>query len=362
MNPGFNKLLAIFTLLSIGCASANAQLINPNFTQSDFTNIFPGSTPIADLPNATTIETTIDQAISQVEGLISYSGTPFQINFLSDPNISLSESVGTKTLDLIPYSTYRSDLQNESNKSADLTEAIASLPAGPGSGTNNNAQWVEMGGALLDAIGDTTQGNSLISSNGPAGVGGFAGTIALNLAQMNISAVEHELDEVLGIGGAGSTLNHGGTVTISGQTVSVIGPMDLYRYSAPGARSFSTSNEVSSYFSIDGGNTALVHFNQDPNGDFGDWGDGVTPADGLPNNPPQVQDAVARATAIPPNMGRNEAIALNVVGWQLTPAGLALEAVPEPGTFPLLLVGCGLMMFVVRRFHRAAAPASARDC
>jgi hypothetical protein len=355
MNLSFRNVLAISTLLAIGCVSANAQLIDPNFTQSDFTNLLPGSTPIADLANATTIETTIDQAISQVESLIGYSGTPFQINFLSDPNISLGSSVGT-SLDLLPYPTYLSDLQNESNKSADLTEAIASLPAGPGTGINNNAQYVGLSGVQLDAIGETTLGKGLISNDGPAGIGGFAGTIALNVAQMNISTVEHEVDEILGIGGAGSTLNY----TETGTTF--IGPMDLYRYSAPGVRSYSNSPNVSSYFSIDGGNTALVYFNQDPSGDFGDWGDGVTPADGKPNSPPQVQDAFEDPTATPANMGRNEAIALNLVGWQLSPAGLALEAVPEPGTFPLLLAGCGLMVIVLRRFRRPDASASARDC
>jgi hypothetical protein len=347
MNPGFKNLLAIFTLLAIGCASANAQFINPNFTQSDFTNLFPGSTPIANLPNATSIETTIDQAIGQVESLIGYSGTPFQINFLSDPNISLGSSAGTN-LDLLPYSTYLSDLQGESNKSADLTEAIASLPAGPGTGINNNAQYVGMGGALLDGIGDAADGNSLISSNH-----GFAGTVALNVSQMNISAVEHEVDEILGIGGEGSTLKY----TETGTTF--IGPLDLYRYSAAGVRSYSNLASASSYFSIDGGNTDLVHFNQDPSGDFGDWGNGVN---GQPNTPPQVQDAFQVIGSTPPNMGPNEAIALNVVGWQLTPTGLALEAVPEPGTLPLLLVGGGLMVIVLRRFHRPDASASARDC
>ena len=58
--------------------------------------------------------------------------------------------------------TYLSYLQAELNKSAVNTTALASLPAGPGTGINNNATNVGLGGALLDAIGDTTVGNSLI--------------------------------------------------------------------------------------------------------------------------------------------------------------------------------------------------------
>src|SRR6516162_6622516 len=92
MNLAFKKLLATCTLLAVGCVWANAQLtIIADFNTADFTGLFPGSTPMADAANAATIETTIDQAISQVTSLISYSGT-FQINFLSDPNISLAAS------------------------------------------------------------------------------------------------------------------------------------------------------------------------------------------------------------------------------------------------------------------------------
>lgn len=212
---------------------------------------------------------------------------------------------------------------------------------------------MQMTGALFDAIGGTTEGNNLISLNG-----GFAGTVALNLTQMNISrtnynnseydlvsTVAHEVDEVLGIGGAGSRLNAGGAD---------VGPLDLYRYSAPGVRSYSTSANVSSYFSIDGGKTDLVHFNQDSSGDFGDWGDGSTPAQAQGNTPPQVQDAFHDTT--PANMGPNEAIALNLVGWQLTPAGLELEAVPEAPTWGLVGVGevALLGILLLRRHGRKA--------
>jgi hypothetical protein len=342
-----SQILAALSLLTVAAISANAQLtINANFTTADTTD-FAGSMPIADLPNASVVEATIDQSIAQVTSLIS---TPITLNidFLSDPNTSLGASVGTGLIDL-PYSTYLSYLQAEPNKSAVSTIALASLPAGPGTGINNDATKVRLGGALLDAVGDTADGNSLISSNG-----GFAGTVALNMSVLNtsrtnydntkfdlVSTVTHEVDEILGIGGEGSTITPTGGATD-------VGPTDLFRYSAPGVRSYSNSANVSSYFSINGGHTPLVHFNQNSQGDYGDWGDGVTPADGQANNPPQVQDAFGDTTA-EPNMGPNEAIALNAVGWRMSAAGLQLESVPEPPACALLFIGALLIIGVRRR-------------
>ena len=73
-----------------------------------------------------------------------------------------------------------------------------------------------------------------------------------------------------------------------------------------------------------------MNFNQDNNGsDYADWGDGVVPADGKPNTPAQVQDAFGEpgdTAAQEPNLGPNELAALDVVGWNLTAAGLALKA------------------------------------
>lgn len=348
-----NKIRRIFNsttlLLALGCIPAGAQLtINANFNTSDFTGFYSGSTPIANLSDAATIETTINQAIAQVDSLVS---TPLSlnINFLS-VNSGLGSSVGTGMLDL-SYSSYLSYLQASPNKSsADLT-ALASLPTGPGTGVNNNATQVALGGALLDAIGDTSDGNSSIAANN-----GFAGTIALNTSIMNLSrnpydpskydlfsTVTHEVDEILGIGGAGSTLTASGGATD-------IGPLDLYRYSGPGVKSYSNSANTSSYFSINGGNIRLAYFNQNSGGDYADWGDGVVPADGSGNNPPQVQDAFGDSTA-EPNMGPNEVTALDVVGWNLTPTGLALE-VPEPSTAAMMMIGLSALL-CLRRFKFA---------
>jgi hypothetical protein len=52
--------------------------------------------------------------------------------------------------------------------------------------------------------------------------------------------------------------------------------LDLYRYSAPHTPSFTASTTATSYFSVDGGVTDIVGFNQNSglaSSDYGDFGD-----------------------------------------------------------------------------------------
>ena len=60
-----------------------------------------------------------------------------------------------------------------------------------------------------------------------------------------LRVIEHEIDEVLGVGGAGSLLGTAYTANYSGI-------LDLYRYSAPGVASYSTASNATAYYSIDG--------------------------------------------------------------------------------------------------------------
>src|SRR5262249_37629585 len=90
-----------------------------------------------------------------------------------------------------------------------------------------------------------------------------------------VGVLEHELNQVLGGGGAGSQplmFIANGCVGSSGAFFcSKFGPLDLYRYSAPGTPSFSASITATSYLSVDGSATSIVSFNQDSRGDFGDF-------------------------------------------------------------------------------------------
>jgi hypothetical protein len=297
-------------------------------------------TSITSLSDASTVEAGIDSAISRLEAAIA---TPITVNidFEDDTSVGLGES--DTNFGIIPYSQYLSDLKHNQTLSALDNEAIASLPVQTKNPVNGNDN-VELTLPLLRAIGESAAGD-----NG----GGLDSTISLNLPIMNVSrtgtqnpddydlqaVVGHEMDEVLGIGGAGSELTSSGTT-------GPVGPMDLFRYSAPGVRSYSLSTNVAPYFSLNSGTTDLVHFNQfGNNSDYGDWGNGVTPAQQDGNTPPQIQDAFGDP-GVDINLGTNELIAFDVVGYNLT------SPVPEPGNVCLLAGGLITVAFYSRRLHQ----------
>src|SRR5262249_43732204 len=117
-------------------------------------------------------------------------------------------------------------------------------------------------------------------------------------------AIEHEMDEVLGIG---SHLN--ATPPLSGN----LRPEDLFSWRAPGTRNVSSSNVR--YFSINSGTTDIVDLNQSAGFDFGDW---LSPP--CPQSNPRVQNAFgctgqsADVTASSP-----EGVVLDVIGYNFAP-------------------------------------------
>lgn len=234
-----------------------------------------------------------------------WSATQVYTNYIVNPicvqalfaainnNLGASDvSVGT-----ISYSQYVADLQAVTNKSANDNIALASLHPPPYTGLLSN-NMVLLTPALLDALGENEAATA-------ARGGGPDGAIKINLALMNSTrpglvasnydlrdTVSHEVDEVLGIGGWGSVLYLQGIYNGQPLPTNGVGPLDLFRYITNGFRSFNYSNSIAPYFSLDGGATRLVSFNQYAHGsDFSDWGDGVTPADGKGNVLPKVQDA-----------------------------------------------------------------------
>jgi len=128
------------------------------------------------------------------------------------------------------------------------------------------------------------------------------------------------VDEVLGIGGEGSS----GSMTVA---PAVRRPGGRERTCTATARPIPAaipSPPAGRLFSINSGTSNIVYFNQAGGGsDFGDWGDGVSPADGDPSSPPYVQDAffTARHGYQPGHAG---VTAFNVVGYELA-AGAGAE-------------------------------------
>lgn len=144
----------------------------------------------------------------------------------------------------------------------------------------------------------------------------------------------HEIDESLGIGGTGSTL------TGSGGLTGPVGDLDLFRYSAPGVRSYSNNAANQPYLSFDGGNTVVSYFNQVAGADFADWQSDPDAA----GFPVQVQDAFA-TPGTNPTLGPNELTAFGLVGYQMT-------STPEPGTLGMFGASIVTLAFLLRRYSR----------
>jgi hypothetical protein len=287
-------------------------VINPTYDSS-----------ITNDPNAAAIITTINQAINMYETQITNSIT-VNITF-QEMGSGLGQS--STFLNTITYNQYLAALAAHSSGDAVDNSALANLPAGPNNPVNGTTM-VDVTTANLRALGFSA---SVATDS----------TIGLNTAITNytgktfnasfydlLSVVEHEIDEALGLG---SNLD-------TGSTTGDIRPEDLFRYAAPGVRSYSLSTSATSYFSIDGGVTDLVNFNQagPPGGsDYGDWETG--------GGPVRVQDAFG-TPGVTPVYGV-EGTALDAIGYNF-----AQTSVPEPST--LWLMTLGAIGFIARRRSR----------
>jgi elongation factor P hydroxylase len=261
-------------------------------------------------PNAAAIEAMINRAISIYESLFSDSVT-IEIRFryaTTAPNgTPLPQGTASRS-DLVvyavPWSSYINALRADAETSNDNL-ANASLP---GSALSAN---IEPAGANGRAVGLNTP--PAMFANGTVGAGGpYDGIVTLNSAvpfqftrptsSGNLDAqraIEHETDEVIGLG---SRIGHTGND---------LRPQDLFNWSSAGVRNISSSG--TRYFSINGGVTDIVNFNQDPTGDFGDW---LSTA--CPQPLPYVQNAFACAGQYSDMAATSpEGINLDVIGYDL---------------------------------------------
>lgn len=150
--------------------------------------------------------------------------------------------------------------------------------------------------------------------------------------------IQHEIDEVLGIGHQGSLVGD-----TEPKFEGSIEGLDLYRYKAEHEPSFSTSRFAKAYFSIDGGKSPLINFNQVITSDTGDWADidckdkqYVQGAFACPG-PTEASLTLAKDSV--------ESVALQAIGYNL---------VPEPSTWALLLAGFAGLGSALRGRRRAS--------
>lgn len=309
LRPATRGVLAASLVVIIVGSAAPAYaglVINPIF----------GNTITSD-PNAATIEGVINTAIQFYEKTFT---DPITVNIQFD---TMTGGLGQASTYFAvgPYSSYRAALVADATSADDAT-ALAHLPGGPNNPVNGNAN-MAVSTANLRALGidvnpPVGQPDSFIGLNTHIT---FPGSPGSSLTYYLPAVVEHEIDHALGFGSALDGLSNG-----SPPPTGAVWGMDLYRYDQNGNRSFDTNINTQAFFSIDGGATDLVRFNQTPPGDFSGW---------FSTGPhtPRVQDSYATRLATP-SLGV-ELRVLDVLGYDLA-------AVPEPSAVSLL--GTGMLV------------------
>ena len=299
-------VLAIALTICSSISQANAQLtIIPTFDST-----------ITVLPNAATIEATINQAIAEYAQHYSDNIT-VRITF-QNMTTGLGQS-NTNTV-TVSYPDFRTALLAHANTAEDAS-MLAFLPNQANSPVNNspNVDLATANARALGLIGSSSDTDSVIGLK----------TSIMNLTRppsnpnfYDLKAVaQHEMDEALG--------------TFSGIGFGNPTPGDHARFSAPGVFGFSTSTSATAYFSVDGGVTNLVSYNQNGVGDYGDW---------LKTGPAKVQDWQGTPGSAP-DLGV-ELRLLDVMGYTLV-------AVPEPTTVAFIgLIVVGTVGTLWRRRNR----------
>ena len=322
-----------FGLACVLTTPAHALVIAPSFGAS-----------ITGSANAAEIEAAINTAASNIGGLFS-NASNVSILFETGSGDFLGSTQSGQYM--TSYNNYVGQLQaNSAANPANtvLASALANLSSGNDA---NGALNIGASSALLRMLG--------FSGATPCynGVGVFVAgcgqtyDAVITLSSSNpidytrpldgssydaLRVIEHEIDEVLGAGGQGSTLNSQ-SVTCDPLSPTAYGPLDLYRFSAPGTASYTTCGSASSYLSVDGGVTSIAAFDQNANGDMGDFADGSTVQAAFTNF---NQPADISATSPEYKM-------LESIGY---------DPVPEPGS--LVLIGAALLGLGFVRRKRGA--------
>ena len=355
---------------------ANALTINPIFADTYTGPNF--GIPVVSLDGNAQAIGAITAATNQIASQYSNNVT---VNLLfygshDTANGFLSSSASGQTV--YAYSQYTDALKADALAHPDnvaLNIAVANLGLGNGGAgtyvvpTTADARILQLGTGAPTLFGTGDASPQFDSTGTYLGGGGTVDAIIfLNLDQplsytrpvQDVSAgiafdaqstIEHEIDETLGIGGAGSTLNDllndpNFATDFFGVFGSTFGPMDLYRYAGPGVPSYIANPTLDfgqfAYFSIDGGNSLIDTFNQQAMifGDAGDWGLAqVCPGGIFLGGSGGVQDAFeCNNHQANVKEGSPEDFALRAIGY---------DRIPEPTT--LSLFAAGLVGAALRR-------------
>lgn len=338
---------------AVGVRPAAALTITPYFDSS-----------IVGASDQAAVEGAINDAIGTIDSLFSNTGTVSIVFSQANGSFLGQSSTADYTTSYANYTAMLTAVSQSKPSNMVLATAIANLSSGNTTGNggvvfltsadarvalgaSNATGCFNSSGAYVAGCGQTYDGVVTLTNN--PGYSLNYGTTAVAGAYSMIDAAEHEIDEILGGGGQGSVLNAVAVCTnnptantsptlaqciANNNYANDVGVLDLYRYSAPGVKSFSASSGATSYFSVNGGLTDIVGFNQSSGGDLADFST---------NN--NVQSAFSNPGIVAPyNTGSPEYPMLESIGY---------NGVPEPAS--LLVFASGLAgLRVVRRRRKTA--------
>jgi hypothetical protein len=231
------RRLAVWSTLA-GCAAA-AMLGSTSPARANLIIDATFDSSITGSASAASIEGAINAADVALEAAISTS--------ITVPNYyqAMSSGLGESTTNVYKANYF------------DYYNAVKAVATGPGGSAAQLQALASLGPAPTSASSvNPVNGSTMVQGPGPAfralgfnappavaaGGGFYDGVIGLNTSitsppnspsgNYNLEAVAmHETDEVLGIGGTGSPVGNG-------DPTGAVGGLDLYRYSAPGDRSY----------------------------------------------------------------------------------------------------------------------------